>query len=79
MLSKMPKRQHPQRINIDFIALVEEIKFHPVIWDANNTNHHNRISLAENWEAVGKAMEQDSKIFYFQFLLCYLANQICRK
>lgn len=63
----MPKRQYPQRINIDFIALVEEIKHHPVIWDAKNTNHHNRLLLAENWKAVGKAMNQDSKIFIYNF------------
>lgn len=58
----MTKRQYPQRINIDFAALVEEIKQHPVIWDAKNAHHHHRITLAEHWEQVGKAMGQDSKL-----------------
>lgn len=63
----MPKRQYPQRINIDFIALVEEIQHRPIIWDAKNINHHNRILLAENWESVGNALNQDSKIFICNF------------
>lgn len=68
----VPPRQYSKRANIDCSILVNEIEARPELWDLKNPSRHNRVSLSENWNAIGSALnesgEKDSGYLRFFFV-----------
>ncbi|KAL5283402.1 hypothetical protein ACFFRR_005970 [Megaselia abdita] len=55
-------KQYAKGSQIDFSALVKEIKARPELWDIRNPSRHNRLSLNDSWSSVGSVFNQTADV-----------------